>query len=33
MRAEVWLVVHRRDWSKQPQLMVVAEALRGQLEE
>jgi len=28
IHAEAWLLVHRRDWSKQPQLVKLAERIR-----
>jgi len=33
INAEVWLLVHRRDWSKQPELAELAERMRAGLSE
>jgi len=32
INAEVWLLVHRRDWSKQPELAELAERMRAGLQ-
>lgn len=33
INVEVWLLVHRRDWSKQPELGALAERIRRSLQE